>query len=433
MYSQVRCGDQIIHEHITNNLHLNRINPKYIDNYSTSREDTLCIDVVVHIVYNTEEQNLSDDLVYDQIEILNENFNRKNPSSEDTRDIFLSRAASANIKFNLVEVVRKETDVESWLDLGLDPLEFLLLIFECGLDIDCILGNLLDPNVILESIDRVKHESTGGSELWDTERYLNIYVCNMELVPGTPLFLGYAYPPVDAPLYDSLPLPLGYSENDGLVIQHQLFGSNNPNIGTLEASAGEGLTTVHEVGHYLGLRHIWGDGDCEMEDGLDDTPSAASPSTGDGMTVPTCEELFHKNSCNDNSPLDEPDMIENFMDYSPETCQNMFSKDQVNMMRFVLQELRSGLISCNETVSVYDNQLDKNLTLFPNPSNGKFQISTKENINSVEVYSLNYEKVKSITNIMSSNFDLDVNSGIYFLRILFDNDSRPLFKKIVVR
>lgn len=102
-------------------------------------------------------------------------------------------------------------------------------------------------------------------------------------------------------------------------------------------------------------------------------------------------------------------------------------------MRFVLQELRSGLISCNETVSIYDNKLDDNTIIFPNPSNGKFQISTMENIKSVEVYSLDYKKVKSITNIKTYNFDLNVNNGISFLRILLENNSRPLFKKIVVR
>jgi hypothetical protein len=100
-----------------------------------------------------------------------------------------------------------------------------------------------------------------------------------------------------------------------------------------------GRACVHEVGHYLGLRHIWGDplfGDgCSVDDGLSDTPNQNAASQF------SCNHNL--NSCTD-SPVNYPDMVENYMDYSNDGCMNMFTVNQSIVMRAILELARPGLI-----------------------------------------------------------------------------------------
>src|SRR5690606_22725573 len=153
--------------------------------------------------------------------------------------------------------------------------------------------------------------------------------------------------------------------SDGVVIQFQCFGSNNPNPLPNPDGSGDilevlGRTVTHEVGHYLGLRHIWGDGDCTAQDGVDDTPNATGQSDFD------CDAS--KNTCVDNIfGVDLPDMIENYMDYSAEDCQNSFTQGQVDIMHGVLDNERYDLVHGNPaSVSTLD---EISLSIFPNPAN----------------------------------------------------------------
>ena len=102
-----------------------------------------------------------------------------------------------------------------------------------------------------------------------------------------------------------------------------------------------GRTGTHEVGHYLGLRHIWGDGDCTMDDGIDDTPTAANNSQTQDPSNLMCTQAHGKDSC-PNDGL--PDMVENYMDYYIESCQNMFTQEQVDLMRAMLEGPRADLV-----------------------------------------------------------------------------------------
>src|SRR5690606_39460427 len=115
-----------------------------------------------------------------------------------------------------------------------------------------------------------------------------------------------------------------------------------------------------EVGHYLGLRHIWGDGDCNEQDGIDDTPNAADQSNQD------CN--FANNTCTDNIGTlgDLPDMVENYMDYSEETCQNSFTLGQIDMMRSIIENYRWELV--NGTPASFNEDEAFQLQVFPNPS-----------------------------------------------------------------
>lgn len=309
-----------------------------------TQRSPLNIKVVVHVVWNDPAENLADSIILNQMQILNADYNRMNADTGNLRAYFQDVAGNPNIHFELVEIVRVQTD-----DL---------------FEIDVLGGDLLSA---------LKSDATGGSNAWDTEHYLNIWICKIQptTIFGVPIgqILGFAFPPNGLDHW-----PEGASaptaEQDGVVIDFRVIGSNNPN--TVENPAGgenltiRGRTPVHEVGHYLGLRHIWGDGglfgpnDCAQSDGIDDTPFASAQSAFDcDMEKNSCEqvEIFFNED-----PLD---LVENFMDYSRESCMNMFTKGQAGLMRNVVMGPRAGLldpVGTRQPVSVLDSKV------FPNPA-----------------------------------------------------------------
>lgn len=306
----------------------------------------LNIKVVVHVVWNAAAENLADSIIENQIEILNQDFNRQNADTANLRPLFQPVAGNADIHFELQQIVRVQTSQLFSLD---------------------ILGNSL--------LSELKHDNEGGSDAWDTEKYLNIWVCKIQptTIFGIPIgqILGFAFPPNDLanwPPDSGAPS----ADEDGVVIDYRMMGRNNPNPLPNPAGGGNllvrGRTPVHEVGHYLGLRHIWGDGgllgpnNCAESDGVDDTPYANSQSEFNcDKTRNTCEqvEVFYND--------DVPDLVENFMDYSSEDCMNMFTKGQVELMRNVLAGPRSGLLESSGLPGV--NGEETAWRLLPNPTN----------------------------------------------------------------
>jgi hypothetical protein len=313
---------------------------------STDDRSVMTINVVVHVVWKTPEENLADSIIANQIAILNRDFNRENPDSVNTRTLFKPVAGNAGIRFKLAGIVRKQTTKNFAVNL---------------------LGGSLLPEL--------KSTASGGSDGWDVKQYMNIWVCNVRpaTILGIPLaqILGFAFPPnglANWPAGASAPKP----EEDGVVVDYRVLGSNNPNTITIPGGTDNltvrGRTTVHEVGHYLGLRHIWGDGggllsptnDCKQSDGVNDTPFANAQSNFD------CDKS--RNSCTGIEAFynaDAPDMTENYMDYSREDCMNMFTKGQVALMRATLSGPRSGLLTPVSTRLPADAL---GLELFPNPA-----------------------------------------------------------------
>jgi Pregnancy-associated plasma protein-A/Secretion system C-terminal sorting domain len=167
------------------------------------------------------------------------------------------------------------------------------------------------------------------NSIWDATKYLNIWVCN---ISGG--ILGYAQFP-DAPNEPGNPASTA-ANTDGVVVLYNTVGSS------LQKFPGsypydEGRTLTHEVGHWLGLRHIWGDGDCTTDDFVFDTPRASGPHFG--CAAPTT------NSCNDityGSAVDSNDMVKNYMDYSDDACMNIYTIGQKDRMRVVMGETGNG-------------------------------------------------------------------------------------------
>tara|TARA_B100000508_G_scaffold141097_1_gene146960 strand:+ start:52227 stop:53531 length:1305 start_codon:yes stop_codon:yes gene_type:complete len=364
------------------------------------------IPVVVHVVYNTQDQNLPDSVIFRQIQTLNEDYQRLNADTVNMRADFDIVKGSPNIKFQLAQIdpqgnpstgiTRTETTTETFGDLGLIQGDF-------------------------STLEQVKQTAEGGHDPWDQDRYLNIWVCNMEIF-NTPALLGYASPPAGLPNWPPGSIP---NISDGVVIQYQAFGANNSN--SLDMGQGPinvlGRTCTHEVGHYLGLRHIWGDGGCTEQDGIDDTPNASDQSQFD------CDDT--KNTCTDNiQNVDLPDMIENYMDYSAEECQNSFTQGQIDLMRGVLENQRYDLVHDNPA-SVEIEELAS--SIYPNPVTSELNVSFDNGIaSSVEIYGMNGRLIQS-HQPESSVLTMDVNameSGVYLVHIK-SNSGHTSVKKFV--
>jgi len=241
---------------------------------------TITIPVVVHVLYNTAAQNISDAQVQSQIDVLNQDYHKRNPDYTKTPGIYAGLVADANIQFVLAKrdpnglatngIIHKSTRTASW-----------------------------------STNDAVKNSKRGGDNPWDATKYLNLWACNL----GQGL-LGYAQ------------FPGGSASTDGVVILYSAFGSRAKYpAGTYINSYDLGRTATHEVGHWANLRHIWGDdsGACTGSDLVADTPNQGSENYG-------CPAFPHV-SCSNSG-----DMSMNYMDYVNDLCMYMFSTGQSGRM-----------------------------------------------------------------------------------------------------
>ncbi len=238
------------------------------------------IPVVVHVLYNTAAQNISDAIIQSQIDVLNKDFSRTNTDAGNTPSAFAGVAADFQIRFQLATVAPNGTATT-----GIIRKSTTRTFFEYG-------G--ADVNGVF-----VKQSSQGGDDAWNTSQYLNMWVCNFG--GSSSSLLGYATFPNDAGTF-----------KDGVVMGYKYFGVN-PSLGGV---FGYGRTATHEVGHWVNLRHIWGDANCGS-DLVSDTPTQQTSNGG----CPT----FPKRTCGNTT---NGDQFMNYMDYVNDQCMNMFSAGQ---------------------------------------------------------------------------------------------------------
>jgi len=353
------------------------------------------IPVVFHVVYNSASENLPDSVILNQLAGLNADYGRFNADTTNMRSEFQPVAGATQVQFILAGI-----DPNGNPTSGITRTSTATTSFG---SFNVFFGDFTD-------VEKVKSTADGGIDAWDQTRYLNIWVCDMS-INGQTLLLGYATPPDNLPNW-----PVGSNPDlgDGVVLQYQIVGSNNPNdLGVANYDV-LGRTATHEIGHYLGLRHIWGDGDCTMDDGIDDTPNATDASQQDCDTT--------KNTCNaDVVGLgDLHDMIENFMDYSAETCQNSFTRHQVDLMHGVLENQRYDLVHNNPAGL---EELTIVVNCFPNPTTGLLTLTSNNPISTVTVSDLNGKSL-NVYSIHATKAVLDLSvfhSGMYVFSITHTN------------
>ena len=263
---------------------------QYQQNLALGRaeETVLTIPVVVHVVHNGESvgsgANISQAQVNSQIDVLNEDFRRTGAGANSH-----ANGADTEIQFALAVYAPNGTELS---EPGINRVNG----GRSSWDYNSTETNL-KPNTI-----------------WDPEKYFNIWVVNFGGDASD--LLGYAQFPSLSDL-PGLDRSGGLAETDGVVIRFSAFGR----VGNVSAPYDEGRTATHEVGHWLGLRHIWGDGGCEVDDFCDDTPNSDGPNY----------QCTARTSCSATN-----DMIENYMDYTPDGCMNIFTNDQKTRMRAVM-------------------------------------------------------------------------------------------------
>jgi len=229
---------------------------------------TVTIPVIVHVVYNTPSQMINAQQIQSQIDVLNEDYNDQNADRTSLPKNSFQNVESGgfNVHFTLAQAKYVKTKTKSF-----------------------------------STNDAVKYTKRGGDDVIDPQHNLNIWVCNLgQNLLGYAQFLGGAWP------------------TDGVVILYSAFGSKAKySGGTYIPTYDLGRTATHEIGHWMNLRHIWGDdgGSCSGTDYVDDTPNQASENYG----CPTWPHI----SCNNNG-----DMSMNYMDYTDDACMYIFSQGQ---------------------------------------------------------------------------------------------------------
>jgi Pregnancy-associated plasma protein-A/Secretion system C-terminal sorting domain len=343
-------------------------------NYRGNPTGIIRIPVVVHILYKDPSQNIPDAQIFSQIDALNRDFRRKNADTVNTPDRFKNRAADIQIEFALATadpngnptngIVRKRTGI-----------------------------------TYFTGDDRIKFNSQGGDDAWDSRYYLNIWVGNLFGLLGYSSIAG------------------GSADKDGIVINFSSFGTINTS-----SSHNMGRIAVHEVGHWLNLKHIWGDAPCG-DDLVDDTPVQGTYTQG-------CPNGF-KSSCNNGSL---GDMFMNYMDLTDDACMNLFTQGQKQRMlamfakggpRYEMLSSRgldipyaSDATTTTKVTSV--NRLLPTLTFYPNPARNVLTLNVTETWvgKYCRIVNMNGLVLKEVV-ITSVTQQIDVStlrSGIYFIQ-----------------
>lgn len=277
----------------------------------------ITIPVVFHIIHEGSNigvnENLAVSQVQDQLDQLNDDFRRTNSDANNTLLFFGSVAADTEIEFCLASY-----DPIGYPSSGVTrhlAYDFTFITPTSG----CISKSRFE--------NYIKPETS-----WDRDRYLNIWVA-----PSLCGLYGYAQFPDQ-----------GDADTDGVVVHHSTVGSlQRPNL-TATDGINKGRTTTHEVGHFLNLYHPFGGG-CSGSDFVSDTPSVEDENRGCDLSHVSCGSL---------------DMVQNYMDYTDDTCKNLFTFGQKTRAIAALQLFRPELMNATCGPPIRENDLCSDATIF---------------------------------------------------------------------
>ncbi len=280
---------------------ISKVEKQEIARTAVDEQSLYVLPVVIHILHNGEPigegRNLSDERIQSQMNILNSDYGKAegtpgfntHPAGVDTRIRFCLATTDPNGQ-PTNGIVRVNTNRDAF--------------------------DFTNDNAVLK-----------GFSFWDPDKYLNIWVAKFS---GNQ-YIGYAQYPFIQPLWsDSLPFPQPVPDvqPDGVVAEYRVFGNVPSGQSGPFPSYNKGRTVTHEIGHYLGLLHTWGDGfGCSDPNGTDyceDTPKQGEFTSGCPSTRASCE-------------AGTPVMKENYLDYTNDVCMNIFTNDQKKRMRIVMR------------------------------------------------------------------------------------------------
>ncbi|MCS7028280.1 MAG: M43 family zinc metalloprotease [Bacteroidia bacterium] len=297
------CGTMELHRHLLKNdpeyakniERIERYTQEYIKNAENFKSSSIItIPVVFHVVYENATENISNTRIMEQLDVLNQDFSKTNSDAGLVPTAFKSLHVDTEIRFCLAT---KDPNGNPTTGITRTP--------------------TTKSSFSITSND-VKYSSTGGKDAWNTQKYLNIWICDL----GSSL-LGYAQ------------FPGGDPATDGVVLNYRFVGKTGA-----VAPYNKGRTGTHEVGHYLNLRHIWGDDSgCSPDDFVADTPTQDEESSG-------CPTFPLTDACQPSSP---GIMFMNYMDYTDDACMYMFTAGQKARMRAALTGPRASLTTSSAT------------------------------------------------------------------------------------
>ncbi len=323
---------------------------------------TITIPVVVHVLYHYPAENISDSLVRGQIRILNRDFRKLNADTVKIPGAFKPLAADCGIEFQLAMVDSKGRSTSGII-------------------------HKYTPITKWTTDDKIKLSSEMGDDGWDPKSYLNVWVGALDQ------FLGYSSVPGDP------------SDKDGVVISKAALG---------------GRTAVHEIGHWLGLRHLWGDADCG-DDGVADTPKQETFTNGcpSGVRI-TCS----------NAPYG--DMYMDYMDFTNDACLVMFTKGQKQKMRALFEPggARYSILSSNALGTPVNEEIPLpdpsprwlHVQIYPDPASTELIVNVEFDTRWVgkELQVINITGQLQLKKTISSKIQkLDISRlkpGLYFIR-----------------
>lgn len=355
-------------------------------NESIPRNGPITISVVFHQLATDENDFLSNLDFENQIRVLNEDFGNFSPYNDGTPFELQNAPVDMGLRFCIATM-----NPAGEMALGI---ERKLTNYNCIGDFGSVVNN--------EGKPRIYYSEEGGLDAWDTRFYLNIWVA-----PTCDAFLGFATFPEE-----------GDAAQDGVIIDTKYFGLRSENSASYPYHLGRVCT--HEVGHYFNLSHLWGEGGCDTDDFVSDTPS---------------QESFHIGCpVHPNMSCESADYFFNFMDYSDDACLSMFTAGQRQRALASLYEFRADLLESAACSSWGPGPNESNVQIFPNPTSDLLYLVPPSNWPKPIPYRI-YNELGQLVQVGElTNSPLAINvapllSGIYFLNL--ENGDTTIIKKFL--
>lgn len=342
--------------------------------YSVSRSERLIVPVIFHVVYQKGTDPVSKERILSQIDALNRDFNLQHGELFKVPAAFWPLIQSAEIEFCLATKVENggitftETDIP-----------------------------FIGQDIFSDGRRTVHYSILGGKDAFEPEKVINIWIADLQSFTGIATFHNTTLP-----------------EEDGIIMDPDFFGNTGGELGEFA----EGRTLVHEMGHYFGLRHPWVNAGCETDDGIEDTPLQDGPYLD-------CPDPGQTRSCG------SLDMSQNYMQFNDDPCLLYFTKDQVNFMRSVLLNERSGLRMGAEQFCGSEIQSELSLQMFFHPLKQHIQVYGLSPRETAQIQVWNTSGQLALDRSLLGQFVPEIGlehlpSGVYFARLTTPNQQQTL-------